>query len=176
MGIITRPSSGTKPFQRTIAPGAQGTLGGSQARGVTAAILAVAFDVPMAGTLRSVTYQVGSVSAGNVSAAVYGPVVTRNDMAGAPLVAQTASTAVAGTSSQQTLTFSSPALARGQYYAAFQFDQATMTFQAYAPTLHSVATLREYANQAFGAFPATGPAMSSDSDAIPAVVVDVEPT
>ncbi len=86
------------------------------------------FEVPEGAVVDAIAFDNSGVVAGNVTAGVYGPITTEETCNARPVIVQSASTAVAGINSAQTVTFTATYLKPGRYYAAVEFsDGATMT-------------------------------------------------
>lgn len=160
-------------FQRNIFYPVQQSSLTAGIRGATAAIFATVFEVASDCVLQAVKFTAGGTSTGTFRCAIYGVTVTPDDMTGAPLLAESDALAVPAADEVGTATFADVALPAGQYYAAIQFSAATQTYVPTADSASGLFTWRQYANQAYGAFPATAPTMSMDSADLPLLIVQV---
>lgn len=92
-------------------------------------VLLAQVEVPAPCLIDGLVYTVGSVSAGNVTGGLLGPVSRTGDTAnGAAVVAQSASTAQSSASVAQVLTWTAVFVAAGIYYAALEGSDATGTY------------------------------------------------
>lgn len=133
--LLASASSG-----RWLTPVHGGLAVTSQTVTVGRAVL-VQFTVGSARAVDAICYIVGSTAAGNVRAAILGPVtVTADSAVNAPVAVQSASVAQGTANQPQVIDLPRTSLAPGVYYAAIQGDTATGTYmrqgnQAQAPGL-----------------------------------------
>jgi hypothetical protein len=129
------------------------------------------FEVTDPTYVDGISYPVGSVSNGNVRVAIYRP-TTEDTSAGGALVVESADTAQAAANGNQLITFTAVYLTPGRYYAAAQYSSATGTYYRHGNQTQIVGVL-EYFDQAYGAFPATVPAITATGSAAPGLRVRV---
>jgi hypothetical protein len=132
-------------------------------------VLLAQFVVPRACTIDGIQYVVGSVSAGNVIGGILGPVAQTADTAlAAAVVAQSASTAQAGTSTSQVLTWTAVRVQAGIYYAALEGDNATGTFMRPSSAVSPNGTVMFYDRSGgYGALTDPTPAVTNMVGTIP---------
>jgi hypothetical protein len=133
-------------------------------------VLLMMFEVQNTCIADAIIINNGTVVAGNVTVGIYGPVVTEDTCVGSTVIAQSASTAVAGTSQPQIISFSSATqLNPGRYYAAIEYsDSATMKYFR-LQNAEQVTGFGQYYDRGggYGALTATCPAITGSGSAMP---------
>jgi len=113
--------------------------------------------------------------AGNAIVGIYGPIVTEDTCAGAPLLAQSASTALVNANTMQFIPFASVVTAPpGRYYLAFEASDATYTVGCQSVT-GTVATFTQKYDRGggYGALTDPCPAVTINTASIPNVILRV---
>lgn len=130
----------------------------------------VQFTLDQAWLIDGISYVVGSAAAGNVRAAIIGPIVTADTAAGAAVLVESASVAQGTINSPQLVALTATAAAPGVYYAALQGDNATGTYMRQSNQLQAAGTAQTYDRAGgYGAFTAPTPAVSDTGSAMPAL-------
>lgn len=126
------------------------------------------FEVPQPAMVDTICYTVGSASAGNVRVAIYGPIVTEEDVTGSPLAVQSASAAQPAANSNHCLSVATTSLAAGRYYFAYQGDNTGGSFMRH-PSLFMVDGMTKTFSMAYGSFPSVATTSASAALNIPAM-------
>jgi hypothetical protein len=112
---------------------------------VVGRVLLAQIVVPYACVIDGVIYCVGAASAGNVIGGLVGPIARTADAPdGAPVVAQSASTAQAAANTLQLLTWTAVSVQPGIYYAALEGDNATGTVNRHGSALQATGLYAQY--------------------------------
>lgn len=124
-------------------------------------------EVPQPVYIDAICYSVGSASAGNVRLGLYGPIITEENVTGAPLRVESASTAQTGISSNHCVSVATTSLAAGRYYFAYQADNAGGSFARHGAS-YNVDNSTKTWNMAYGAFPTVATTSTISATNIPA--------
>lgn len=156
-----------KRYARFLVPVRGNALSSSVAVGTSGRIFATMLEVPTRCQATAIRFANGATVAGNVRAAVYGPVVTADTMAGASLVVESADTALSGASTEMAVSLTATTLQPGTYYVCLQFDNTTHTvIRSSANTIMPLGCTQRV-DQTYGAYPGTAPAMTNDQTISP---------
>lgn len=125
----------------------------------------------------AVTFVKGSTIAGNVRVGVYGPIVTEETPEAAPLLVESASTAMAaGVNTEQVVALTKTKAKAGRYYIAFQSDDNTATYMRHANQTQVVGWGYTYdRGGGYGAFTTPCPTASVTGSALPAMRIRCAP-
>lgn len=134
--------------------------------------MGVLFTVQATGTTKGIIFEPGASVTGNVRAAIYGPTTSPQVLTGAPLLCQSASVSAGVARTPLQVTLPDTAITPGEYYAMLQFSGASHFAQDTTEIL-SPPLLMQYFTQAYGAFPGTAPAASSDQGGFPQMVINM---
>ncbi len=123
----------------------------------------------------AVTITNAATISGNLIVGLYGPVAFTTDTpAGAPVVVQSVSTAHAGASTGQIITFTETFLTKGKYYIAFELDNATATVFRQLNILDVAGWSATYVRAGgYGALTDPCPAVTTTGSNMPGVVLRV---
>lgn len=128
----------------------------------------VQFTLATARQINGISYVVGAVAAGNVRAAIIGPIVTADTAEGAPVLVESASVAQGTINSPQLVSLTATAAAAGIYYAALQADDVTGTYMRVGNQLQAAGISQTYDRAGgYGAFTATTPTVTDTGSALP---------
>lgn len=135
------------------------------------------FEFESTATVDAVQYIHGAALAGNVIVGIYGPIPTEETCLGAPVVVQSASTAVSGSANQPSIvTFTPTRIGPGRYYAAVEFDDGANTFMRHSNQTQVTGWTQTYARGGgYGALTDPCPAVTDASTSIPGVYVRFQP-
>lgn len=140
------------------------------------AVLCVAFDIPANCTLQALTWRSGGTSTGNFRIGAYGPSTTHNVADGLPLLVDSGSIACPATFTNKRVDFGSTPLPKGQVWIAITFSSGSQTFQRVSEEFVANTGLMAFFTGAFGALPATLPAMATDDNGVPFFYLEVTRT
>jgi hypothetical protein len=120
----------TAPKYRWLYPhyGGNAVATNNQASGTAGRHYLQLFDVAAPVTVDAIVLLNGTTAAGNVTAMIYGPLVTEEDCTGAPLAVASSSVAQTGTSVPQIIPLADTVLMPGRYYVGIEFSDVTGTF------------------------------------------------
>lgn len=104
------------------------TIAGATSRVVTAGrVYLIEFEVLTQAMVDAVAFVNAATVAGNITVGIYGPIATEETCDAAPLLVQSASTALTGVNTPQVVTFTPTLLSQGRYYAAVECSDGTHT-------------------------------------------------
>lgn len=115
------------PSKRWVEPFMNAIFGTSQTF-TAGRVLLVECELQEAAFVDALVYTVGTTSAGNVVLGMYGPIVTEETPASAPVLVQTVSTAQGTASTAQLITVTKTLAPAGRYYLCIEGDNATGTY------------------------------------------------
>jgi len=118
------------------------------------------FELAETTTIDSVKFWNYATVAGNITVGIYA-VASVDTVDTGSLIVQSASTAMAGASQLQTISFTATTLAPGQYFTAVEYSDTTATFAKVNIPPVSGVTWTRYFDQAYGVLPATCPATTA---------------
>jgi hypothetical protein len=125
-------------------------------------------EIPIDCFIDQITIVNAATIAGNIRVGIYGPIVTEDTAAGAPLVVESASVAHSGANVSQNIALAKTALARGRYYLAFQVDDATATIQRLSNQVQVLGWTQYYdRGGGYGAFTTPCPAVTNTASNMP---------
>lgn len=155
------------PYGRWLIPQHGGLATTSQTFTIGRCYL-VQFTVTRAQQVDGIAYVVGATAAGNVRAAILGPIVTADTAAGAPVLIESASIAQGTINSPQLLPLTATTMAAGIYYAALQASDVTGTYMRHSNQLQAAGTAQTYDRAGgYGAFTNVTPAVTDTGSALP---------
>jgi hypothetical protein len=106
--------------------------------------------------------------AGNVIVGIYGPVVTPDTCAGSPLVVESASSALSGSSTTQSISIAQTQLSPGLYYVAVQYSDATHTYGRVTGSIVALGWTQFYdRGGGYGALTNPCPAITNSASSVP---------
>lgn len=172
-------SSGTVSLQhqpRWIAPlhGNFGIAATNQAAGTVGRVFTQLFEVNEQVTIDSISYIIGSTAAGNVNAALYGPVVSEETPDGSAFIVASGDVAQSGTNTEQALAITPTTLKPGRYYVCIQFSDATATYIRQGNQTQVVGWTGYVDLGSYTTFPATYGTMTATPSAMPAIKLRCE--
>lgn len=133
------------------------------------------FTVPETCVVDGLAYTVGATAAGNVIGGIVGPIALTADIAdGAPVIAQSASTAQGAINTPQVLTWTPVTLAPGIYYACLEGGDVTGTYFRQSNGQQAPGWSAQYDRAGgFGALTDPTPAVTATGSAIPGLRIRV---
>ncbi len=173
VSTATQTALDAKPYLgRWITPVHGGVASTSQTFTV-GRVLLCQFVVPVSCQVNGLSYMIGAAAAGNVIGGIVGPVSRTGDTADAgAVIAQSASTAQAGTNTYQLLTWTAVTLAPGVYYAALEGDNATGTYHRHPNQIQAPGLASFYDRSGgYGALTDPTPTTTSTGSAVPGLRV-----
>src|SRR4030066_320451 len=127
----------------------------------------VEFENPSPAIVDSICYTSGSTASGNVTLAIYGPIITEESMVGAPLLVKTASTAQSGTNTLQCISVSETQIPIGRYYVGIHSDNSTGTYMRQSNTQQGDAGWGGNTLITYAALPETATTTTDTANALP---------
>ena len=127
MGVCIRNPSGASEIRwikPSITNGTQSTSGTLTAGRVHLNHFEVNYPV----IVDAIAFYNFATVAGNITVGIYGPIPTEETCLNAPVLVQSASTAMAGANQRQVISLTPTTLRPGRYYVAFETSDATATF------------------------------------------------
>lgn len=96
--------------------------------GAAGKVFLTGFEVENDVVVDAISHGNGDSVAGNIIVGIYGPLVTNETCLGAPVAVQSASTALAGTTTPQLISLTPTRLERGRYYVALEYSDTTTRY------------------------------------------------
>lgn len=159
-------------YRHFIAPVRGNALNATVAVGTSGRVFGSMFEVPSRCRVTAIRFANGATVAGNVRAAIYGP-VTGDTLTGGSLLVESADTALTGVSTEMVVPVTETVLKRGTYYVCLQFDGTTHTIVRSATNAVMPITCTQRFDQTYGAYPSTAPAATNDQTISPLILVVV---
>lgn len=159
---LSRPTiqTSTGAVERWPKPALSQPTTNAQSVGVVGRVFLGLFEIQKLCRVDAVVVMSGMASpAGNITVGIYGPIPTEDTCAAAPLVSQSASTTLTATSSnpQAISLTTTPNLAPGRYYVAYEADATTVLVQRHTNN-REVPGAWQYYNRSGGYGALTDPA------------------
>ena len=138
-------------------------------------VVLILFEVPFDCKVDAIIVQNVATVAGNATVGIYGPIAFATDTClDAPLLIESASTALSGASQPQIITFTETDLIAGKYYMAVEYSDATHTYLRQANSSQVVGWGQYYdRGGGYGALTNPCPAVTNTGTALPGLRVRI---